>query len=76
MALQHVEGTIYKIAYVNKDGSNRTITIVGDYAPETIWQLAECLLACVKSVWFNDDNTVKISDIQATGNTEDVAKVV
>lgn len=73
MALQHVDGTIYKITYTNSDYTNQTITIVGGYAPETVWALAECLLTCVKAIWFADDNSVYISSIEGMGDSLPIA---
>lgn len=72
MALQHVEGTVYKITYTNNDYTNHTITVVGGYSPESIWSIAECLITCVKTNWFNEDNSVYISSIEAIGDNNQI----
>lgn len=75
MAQVHVDGNLYNINFRNSDQSfNITITITGNtYSAETIWSLAQCLLPCVKQIWFDQNDTVTVSTIEVVGNGSEIA---
>jgi hypothetical protein len=69
MAVNHVNGGMYMVYFVNASGTTSTaIGITGNtYDPTVLWAMAEGLIPCIKQFWFAPDDVVTVDRIESHG---------